>query len=267
MSSLFKGASQAQHYAAARPTYPSALYDLILSKCKSTRGLCIDLGCGTGQATFALAKHFDSVVGIDPSPQQLEQAIPQGNITYKLGIMEEQLSNYSDGSVSCITSAQAVHWMDIPTLYTEVNRILAPGGVLALWTYGNVQFPSNPSLEAKVVHLYEDVLGDKYWDPRRRLVERLYRDIPLIESQYPDVFVSERVQNRPELDIRLDINKSQLMGYLRSWSGYTNYCRDSNIEMGSDEDPVQTIIGKDVDDKMTAQSLWPVALLLSVKRE
>jgi len=161
MASLFSGLKQAQHYAAARPTYPSALYDLILSRCPSLWGQCIDLGCGTGQATVTLAKHFDSVIGIDPSATQLENATRHPKITYIHGTMEDQLvGKFPEQSVSCIVSAQTVHWMDIPKLYEEVNRILVPGGVLALWTYGNVTFPNDPTLEEKVFYLYEDILGD-----------------------------------------------------------------------------------------------------------
>ena len=36
--------------------------------------LAIDIGCGTGQATFPFAKHFKKVIGFDPSIGQLEQA-------------------------------------------------------------------------------------------------------------------------------------------------------------------------------------------------
>jgi SAM-dependent methyltransferase len=263
MSSLFQGFKHAQHYAAARPTYPVALYDLILSRCGSL-GTCIDVGCGTGQATIALANHFDSVIGIDPSATQLEHAPQHPKVSYMLGTTEDVLSTFQEKSVSCIVSAQAVHWMDIPAFYKEVNRILVPGGVLALWTYANVTFPEDPSWEKKVSYIYHDILGDKYWDPRLKLVEGLYRDIPLIGSQYPDDFVSERFEGRPELNIQQEVSKLQLMGYLRSWSGYNNYCQANDIEIGSENDPVETIIGELPGD-LTAKGVWPVALLLSVK--
>jgi SAM-dependent methyltransferase len=265
MASLFKGLSQAQHYAAARPTYPPALYDLIMSRCGSSRGTCIDVGCGTGQATLVLANHFDSVIGIDPSATQLENAPRHPKISYRLGTSEEHLATVEDKSVSCIVSAQAVHWMDIPALYKEVNRVLIPGGVLALWTYGIATFPNNASLEKKVFHIYDSILGEKYWDPRIKIVEGLYRNIPLIDTVYPDSFVSERIHGHSALDIEQEISMTQLVGFVRSWSGYNNYLQTNGIELGSEQDPVEATLGKEIGEDLMTTCVWPVAILLSVK--
>lgn len=48
--------------------------------------LAVDVGCGSGQGTVLLAKHFASVVGTDVSPAQLEMAVQHAkkpNITYR----------------------------------------------------------------------------------------------------------------------------------------------------------------------------------------
>lgn len=48
--------------------------------------LAVDVGCGSGQGTVLLAKHFASVVGTDVSPAQLELALQHAdepNITYR----------------------------------------------------------------------------------------------------------------------------------------------------------------------------------------
>lgn len=48
--------------------------------------LAVDVGCGSGQGTLLLAKHFASVVGTDVSPAQLEMAVQHAkepNITYR----------------------------------------------------------------------------------------------------------------------------------------------------------------------------------------
>lgn len=47
----------------------------------------------------------------------------------------EQL-HLADGSASLITVAQAAHWFDLPAFYREVRRVGAPGGVVALISYG-----------------------------------------------------------------------------------------------------------------------------------
>lgn len=48
--------------------------------------LAVDVGCGSGQGTVLLAKHFASVVGTDVSAAQVEMALQHArepNITYK----------------------------------------------------------------------------------------------------------------------------------------------------------------------------------------
>lgn len=48
--------------------------------------LAVDVGCGSGQGTVLLAKHFASVTGTDVSPAQLEVAAQHAqapNITYR----------------------------------------------------------------------------------------------------------------------------------------------------------------------------------------
>lgn len=265
MASLFKSALLAQHYAACRPTYPKAVYERIVSKC-GARKTCIDVGCGTGQATIGLADYFESVIGVDPSPTQLEQATKHPKITYQQGTVEDFLTSLANESVQCITSAQAVHWFNLPLFYQQVHRILEPGGVLALWTYGMPHFPNHPQVEQEFYHIYDDILGD-YWDTRRKLVEDMYRDIPLIDETFPNHYVGERVQGVDDLDIRQEISGAQLKGYIRSWSGYSKYCQVHEIEPGSPNDPVERILTNELlDNDATTLCIWPVAMLISVKQ-
>lgn len=68
---------QAKRYAAGRATYRPQLYDVIFSHHTSTGGQferVVDIGCGTGQATNELAKHFDYAWGLDPGTAMLDLA-------------------------------------------------------------------------------------------------------------------------------------------------------------------------------------------------
>ena len=71
----------AQSYAAFRPRYPDAVLCTILQYLKNGGGQCdlaFDLGCGSGQATLELAKHFNHVIGSDVSSAQLTE-VPTDN--------------------------------------------------------------------------------------------------------------------------------------------------------------------------------------------
>lgn len=44
--------------------------------------------------------------------------------------------NFADGSVDLLTSCQAVHWFDdISAFYAEADRVLRPGGAIAVYGY------------------------------------------------------------------------------------------------------------------------------------
>ena len=40
-----------------------------------------------------------------------------------------------DSSLDLVTICQALHWLDLDTFYSEVERVLRPGGVLAVVGY------------------------------------------------------------------------------------------------------------------------------------
>ena len=70
----------ARHYSAFRPP----LHRFILSQClgEDLFSKVLDIGCGTGHSTVALADFCQKVVGFDLSQFMLEQALPHPNIEY-----------------------------------------------------------------------------------------------------------------------------------------------------------------------------------------
>ncbi len=67
----------AKAYAAGRGSYHENLFKIILDKHTSTGGamhVLLDVGCGPGNSTRPLAKHFASAFGIDPSPEMINTA-------------------------------------------------------------------------------------------------------------------------------------------------------------------------------------------------
>jgi tRNA/tmRNA/rRNA uracil-C5-methylase (TrmA/RlmC/RlmD family) len=80
----------ASKYAAFRPQYPQALYDVIYSHVDEFDTVW-DCGCGNGQASIILAEKFKHVIATDLSATQIEQASPADNISYLI----ESASNTS----------------------------------------------------------------------------------------------------------------------------------------------------------------------------
>ena len=113
---------------------PEVLYlwmDVVSSHVKGQRiNTILDLGCGTGRFSEALAVHFDAeVIGIDPSKKMLEQARskpPDCRIRYEIGC-GESIPLPAD-SVDLIFMSMIFHHLDNPGLAArECRRVLRDG--------------------------------------------------------------------------------------------------------------------------------------------
>lgn len=125
-------------YSDYRPTYGKPLFDQLLSYHKSDNKLAVDIGCGTGQVTTVLARHFQNVLGFDTSETMLNKATKLDNVKYEIGIAEKlPLDNES---VSLVTVGQAAHWFDHASWFKEMARILQPNGTLSFWSYNEAEF-------------------------------------------------------------------------------------------------------------------------------
>lgn len=133
-------------YANFRPTYPESFYQQILAYhgATSSRASLLDLGCGPGTVTRALAPHFTTATGIDPSPGMLavaRQLTPEAqhpNVAYRQGTVEDLSSSslVAPGSVDVVVAATAAHWFDFDRAWAQLARVVRPGGTLAFWGYG-----------------------------------------------------------------------------------------------------------------------------------
>ena len=189
-------------YARFRPEYPRQLATHLASMAPD-HSLAVDVGCGNGQLTQLLAPWFDKVVGLDPSADQIANAVPNARIDYRCA-PAEQLP-LPDASASLITAAQAAHWFDLPSFYREVRRVAMPGAILALVSYGVLRLDA--ALDERFQRFYWEEIGP-YWPPERKLVDTGYASIEFpFEELAP-----------PAMDIRLEWQLSEFLGYLTTWS-------------------------------------------------
>ena len=231
----------AAEYAAFRPSYPPALFEYLGQLCRERR-MAWDCACGTGQASVALGDRFQTVVATDASPQQVSAATPHEHVTYRVAKAED--SGLDSKSVDLVTVAQALHWFNLEAFYTEVERVLVPSGVIAVWTYGVLHLEGE-AVDALVQKFYYDVVGP-YWPPERRFVEEGYRSLA-----FPFATVTP-----PSFNMEKTWERDHLLGYLRSWSATGRYVEVKGV------DPVSTLeeqlapLWGDRPRKVT----WPLAL-------
>jgi ubiquinone/menaquinone biosynthesis C-methylase UbiE len=107
----------------------------------------LDLGCGTGRFSEALAIHFGAeVIGIDPSVKMLERAREkqhQDLVQYQLGSAEAISLQPSSVDVIFI-SMSFHHFVDRASAAKECRRVLRDQGILYVRTGTREQIQSYP---------------------------------------------------------------------------------------------------------------------------
>lgn len=205
---------QASTYAAARPSYPDALYRFIASVA-TRRGLAWDCATGNGQAAHDLARYFDRVIATDASAEQIAHAIPAPNVAYRVAPAEA--SGLADRSIDATTVAQALHWLDHDRFYAEVRRVTAKNGIIAAWSYGACH--AGAGIEPLLRDFEHGTVGP-YWNPGRRWVDEGYRTIP---------FPFDEIA-APAFELRTEWTLSQLGEYLKTWSAVAKYRRERGVD-------------------------------------
>jgi SAM-dependent methyltransferase len=195
-------------YRAHRPDYPPALFDFIAGAAPG-RDLAWDCGTGSGQAAVPLAERFARVVATDASAKQIAAAAPHPRVAYRVAPAEA--SGLAAASADAVTVAQALHWFDADAFFAEAARVLRPGGVLAVWAYGDPVL-EEPALDALVRRFNDETVG-AYWPAERALVRDGYRAIRLPFAELP----------APTLSIERRWTLAELAGYLRTWSAVAGF--------------------------------------------
>jgi len=116
--------------------YHRALLDPFLDRVAQAvgRGRALDLGCGTGAVTVALAERGLDVTGMDHSPEMLAIAerklasrMPEG--TYKLVTGDVRKLPFASAEFDCVTCQGLLHHLEgIQATLAEMKRVLKPGG-------------------------------------------------------------------------------------------------------------------------------------------
>ena len=97
-------------------------------------GVCVEVGCGPGRMTGALAERFDEVLAVDVSPAMLERArstVTAPNVKFQL-VSGDRLDGLGSGiadALVCYLVLQHLPSADVVRSYLrEFARVLAPTG-------------------------------------------------------------------------------------------------------------------------------------------
>jgi ubiquinone/menaquinone biosynthesis C-methylase UbiE len=131
---LFAGA--APYYLRGRSPYAPGFAETLRAAFDlDGRGRLLDVGCGPGKATLALAPYFTEAVGLDPDGGMLVEAgrhaTARGvtNVRWFRARAEDLPAGL--GEFRMVMFASSFHWMDRDSVAATVMKMLEPGGVFA----------------------------------------------------------------------------------------------------------------------------------------
>jgi ubiquinone/menaquinone biosynthesis C-methylase UbiE len=142
-------------YERARPEYPPAAIAWLAEELDLRPGrTVVDLAAGSGKLTRPLAALGCEVIAIEPVAE-MRAAI--GPTARALDGTAEAMP-LPDDSADAVTVGQAFHWFDGPKALVEIERVLRPGGALALvWNRRPVE---SSALHAAISEIIAPYRGD-----------------------------------------------------------------------------------------------------------
>lgn len=169
MSSSFGGWT-AEQYVRYRRDVPDVVVDQLVRhfQLRETDRV-LDLGAGTGESLLPLARRVGLGVGLDPESDMLRllrnrARTEQADLVTVLGSDQDLPAVrrlLGDNSISLVTVANALHWMDAAHVFTQAHRLLRPGGGIAVVSHG-IPLWLGEAPWAKAVHQYlQDWLGKR----------------------------------------------------------------------------------------------------------
>jgi SAM-dependent methyltransferase len=203
-------------YVRYRPSYPSALLELLRGECALRPGHVIaDMGSGTGFLSELFLKNGNRVYGVEPN-KDMRQAGEEYLASYDGFSSIEgsaEATTLGDASVDFVTAGQSFHWFEPDAAHREFLRILKPGGWMVIaWNDRRME-------EASFTRAYENIL------------ERFGLDYKKVKDSYPE---ADRIRSFLSAFSLRDLPNHQILdwdslcGRLRS-SSFTPTERDLNF--------------------------------------
>ena len=146
----------ADAYKAARPDYPEALVEDVVSYAElKPKDEILEVGCGAGQATKGFASRGFPILAIDPGPKLLagarESLAGFKNVEFLQSTFEALPA--SQGKFRLIIAAQSWHWVSPEVRFVKAAASLSPNGSLAVFGHVPVGMPAGLAARFREIYL------------------------------------------------------------------------------------------------------------------
>ncbi len=192
--------SAAELYDAARPDYPSELFDDVVALAGLEPGArLLEIGCATGKATRPFLERGFSVVCVELGAQLAKVARRNlAGMPVTIDVAPFEAWDGDAASFDLVFAATAWHWVDPKLRYVKAHRLLRRGGALAFWSAVH-GFPDGfDPFFTEIQEVYDEI-GESHedeWPPPRP--ELVADDADEIEASglFEDVRVRRHVWAR-----------------------------------------------------------------------
>ena len=128
----------AARYHAARPGYPGALYDTLISLARLApdQDEILEIGCGTGKATIPLARRGFRITAVELGAALAAEARRNLAAFPRVTVVNADAERWqppAPAMFGLVFAATAWHWIDPAVRYRRAWELLRPGGHLAFW--------------------------------------------------------------------------------------------------------------------------------------
>jgi SAM-dependent methyltransferase len=154
----------ARTYDAARPDYPSTLFDALVRAARLRPGdHLLEVGCGTGKATVPLARRGFRITALELGPRLAEAARERLAVHPDVRVLTADFESWhprgsgpQDG-FDLVYAATAWHWLDPLLRHRRAWDLLRPAGHLAFWSATHVFPVDGDPFFADLQQVYEEI--------------------------------------------------------------------------------------------------------------
>jgi ubiquinone/menaquinone biosynthesis C-methylase UbiE len=134
MASLYESPRLAAGYAFDRPPVHREIIQRMQARLRRSFRCALDIGCGAGLSTAALASLTDFAVGIEPIETMLVHRAAVAATAHFAAARAEHLP-FADSSFDLLTAAGALNYADRELFFPEAVRVLTGDGVLVIYDF------------------------------------------------------------------------------------------------------------------------------------
>jgi SAM-dependent methyltransferase len=188
--------SRVKDYILYRPGYPLEIIDFLKNKYRLTpQSVIADIGSGTGKSAEMFLQNGNKVYGVEPNEDMRLAAenLFHGNTNFISINARSEETGLPDKCIDFIVAGQAFHWFDLTKTKKEFQRILNPGGKVALiW---NEREPNQTGFMGDY-----DAFLYKYSTDYKEIDHRNINETKIATFFSPGIFDEEKFENQQIFD-------------------------------------------------------------------